>query len=316
MTEYITSAKLQWQAANGLHDITLSYGKYGEEKKQLDPSTLQRDGEAYAVFLTELDAYSAYDFIIGGKTAAGEDATYTGVITTRGYPVAINVKKDNNNVKDAKITVLDYVYTTDESGAIFIELPSGNVSATLEYGTLRQSITIPVEALSVNDSEGAVPVQEFTYQLDQSAGGGVSLWWLLLLLVPALAVVGVIVLKRRRGKTTEAWAPLTGIYSSAPVQPTTSVQPETAYVPPVQTKLPENEPLPPQMSPEEPPVAEELVVVQPDVLPAEPAPRDEPVADQSPVVNEPVTAGEQELNEQSDAADGELTIEHKGHTHH
>ena len=136
------------------------------------------------------------------------------------------------------------------------------------------------------------------------------------MLVPALAVVGVIVLKCRRGKTTEAWAPLTGIYSSAPVQPTTSVQPETAYVPPVQTTLPENEPLPPQMPPEEPPVADELVVVQPDVLPAEPAPRDEPVADQSPVVNEPVTAGEQELNEQSDAADGELMIEHKGHTHH
>lgn len=205
---------MQWKGANGLTNLVVSYGRAGQDKQTLDGSAIKEADGLYRATLSDLQAFTSYEFTITGTNAAGSGVSYSGTLATNGYPAEIIVTSGGKPQRSIKVQVVGYEYTTDENGKIYLELPSGNVPIKLVSGSYSRDETLEVKAVSIGADKKASEIQQFSYTIPASAlSGRLSLWWLLLPLLLVILLVVFFILKRRKDKqANQPWAPLTGAY--------------------------------------------------------------------------------------------------------
>lgn len=216
---------MQWKGANGLTNLVVSYGRAGQDKQTLDGSAIKEADGLYRATLSDLQAFTSYEFTITGTNAAGSGVSYSGTLATNGYPAEIIVTSGGKPQRSIKVQVVGYEYTTDENGKIYLELPSGNVPIKLVSGSYSRDETLEVKAVSIGADKKASEIQQFSYTIPASAlSGRLSLWWLLLPLLLVILLVVFFILKRRKDKqANQPWAPLTGAYVGGAAATTVSV---------------------------------------------------------------------------------------------
>lgn len=198
---------------NGLKDVSVVYGKPGEDKQPLRSDLVTEKNGMYEAKLPDLDPFTSYEFAISGKNSEGKNVSYTGIATTHGYPVEVIIITGDAPVISAKLLILGYEYTTDKDGKIYLELPSGEVSIKITFGDYFKEESIIVKEVSVGEDQKASEIQKFTFETGSAdmTGSTNSLYWLLIIPVLIFIVfVLFLVLKRRKSKRdTQSWTPLT-----------------------------------------------------------------------------------------------------------
>jgi hypothetical protein len=199
------TATLSWKTSIASNN-TVTYGTSLKKLDQTAAVTQLPDG-TYEAKLTNLTPGKQYYFTIAASGAADSTKTdsYSGVFTTKGYPVIITITASGTPVTNAKVKIGEQTYSTDKSGQLNLELASGSydVSITSPKGSKTGAITVAAKPLS--DTGNAPAAQKFSFEIPAptDSGGGVSLFTIIGALVGGVAILALVgglffILKRRR----------------------------------------------------------------------------------------------------------------------
>ncbi|NCU40933.1 hypothetical protein EOL73_04225, partial [Candidatus Saccharibacteria bacterium] len=219
VTEYLKTAIVEWRGANGLKDVSFSYGQTGKDKVLLPADLLIEQNGDYTARLSSLETLSSYEFVISGVTSDGKNVSYTGLVATHGYPTEISITSDNKAVSGAKLLVMGYEYTTDKSGKIHLELKTGRVPVEITFGKYSSNESINVKEVKLAKNNTASEIQKFSFEIAGSTTKSNLMYWFLI--IPVIIFVGFIlyiVFKKQNSKrASQSWSPLTSSeYSGNP----------------------------------------------------------------------------------------------------
>ncbi|NCU30841.1 hypothetical protein EOM57_03470, partial [Candidatus Saccharibacteria bacterium] len=219
VTEYIKTAIVEWKGANGLKDVSFSYGQTGKDKVLLAADLIIEQNGDYTARISSLETLSSYEFVISGVTSDGKNVSYTGLVTTRGYPTEISITSDNKAISGAKLLVMGYEYTTDKSGKIHLELKTGRVPVKISFGKYSSNESINVKEVKLAKNNTASEIQKFSFEIAGSTTKSNSMYWFLI--IPVIIFIGfilyIIFKKRNYNRASQSWSPLTSSeYSGNP----------------------------------------------------------------------------------------------------
>lgn len=120
-----------WSLSNSSADTTLNYGTSKNNQKSDGLVTQQNDG-SYKASLANLQPGTLYYFTIKASTSDNlQGATYSGVLTTRGYPVQLTVEQNNLLLPGAKVKIDERNFVADENAIVTTELSDGTHKALI-----------------------------------------------------------------------------------------------------------------------------------------------------------------------------------------
>jgi hypothetical protein len=97
----------------------------------------------YSVNLTDLKPGTLYYYTIKASTADNlQGASYTGVITTRGYPVQLTIEQNNLYIPGAKVRIGERTFIANENAIVSTELSDGKHTATITPADSKDSYTV------------------------------------------------------------------------------------------------------------------------------------------------------------------------------
>jgi hypothetical protein len=233
VVEYIKHIYVEWKQLKELSDVEVHFSKAaGGDQTTILP--VRKDDGGFDVELKNLTPYTAYNFNIVGTDPAGGIVSYSGYATTRGYPVRVTVKKNNQIVPAATVSVGGYTYVTNSDGWREFELPSGDVEFAASKGTATTKQTIAVKEATLMDSDTKAEMQYYDLSLESSTslsalGAPIGLIFILLI----LGLAGFMVWRKKHQEKAAQWRPLTGVYDVEGVIAGSSGQAEqSAYIQP------------------------------------------------------------------------------------
>lgn len=193
-TRAYSTASLNWKtSATAKNTVT-----YGTSLRQLDKTaevTQEADG-SYSAKLTDLAPGKRYYFTINSESEkdATKTSTYSGVFTTKGFPVSVTITDGGKAASSAKVKISEQNYSTDKSGKISFELASGSYTIEVTTATSSKKFTLAVAAKTIPDSGKAPDTQNFTFDIptETASSGGLSPITLLGIGVGALATIGLL----------------------------------------------------------------------------------------------------------------------------
>ncbi len=295
--EYKT-ASLSWKTSSPAKNTVI----YGTSLSKLDKTAevTKEPDESYTAKFTELSPGKRYYFTINSESEkdASKTSTYSGVFTTKGFPVSVTITEGGAATSGAKLKISEQTYSTDKSGKITFELASGSYSVEVTTSKSSKKFTLAVAEKTIPDGK-APDTQAFTFDVPvetTSDSGGLSPIALLGIGVGAVALLGLfgglfLAWRRRKaqGAAAAASAASDGDYSWTAQQPLPAFpqdqQPlanyqdptpspmDMPYVAPPDT-LPPQEIMPPDQAvamaiQDLPPIPEELPAMGPTDTPTE-----------------------------------------------
>lgn len=305
-TRSYDTAMLNWKT-NTASKTTVSFGTSLKDLSKNVEATRLPD-ESYEAKLPELTPGKQYYYTISSTSEADPTKTdsYSGVFTTRGFPVVITITENKNQATNAKIKIGEQNYSTDRSGKISIELATGSYNVEVKTATSSKAFALTVAKKTI-PSDGSTPeTQRFAFDIP-AAGASTSSNGNLLLLVGSLVGGGLLLggflflaWKRRREQDNQPTALVasdTDYSWSQPQQPLPQAFPQDQYnqnIPaPEQTyAAPPPDTTAPPIAPE--PTAETLDTQQ-EEMPVQEIPQPEVTSlpQQDPIAQLPYTEPEQ-----------------------
>lgn len=170
------NASLNWKTSSPAKNTVT----YGTSLRQLDKTaevTQEPDG-SYTAMFSNLDPGKRYYFTISSESEKDttKTSTYSGVFTTKGFPVTVNATEDGKPAANAKVKIGEQTYSTDRDGKIAFELASGSYSIEITTSKSTKKFTLAVAEKTI-DADKAPESQNFTFNLTAesgAAGGGLS----------------------------------------------------------------------------------------------------------------------------------------------
>lgn len=106
---------------------------YGTAKNNLrSKGTVNKADAGYTVLLDDLKPGTLYYFMIKAATPDNlQGANYSGVLTTRGYPIQLTIQQNNLLLPGAKVKINERTFVANKNAIITTELSDGKHSATI-----------------------------------------------------------------------------------------------------------------------------------------------------------------------------------------
>lgn len=158
-----SGAEIAWVTSLESSSLQLLYGESKDARTSRADVVKSSEG-IYQAKLTGLTPGKQYYFSIAAAAGDGKTASYDGTVTTRGYPVSILIKEDDQVAKNAKIKIGSYTYRT-ENGKVGIELATGTYSAAVtasDASTHTVTLAVTAKPIGANDTP---ELQQFTFNL-------------------------------------------------------------------------------------------------------------------------------------------------------
>lgn len=200
------TATLSWKTSASSKNVVT----YGVSLKKLDKTAEVNklpDG-TYEAKMAGLTPGKQYYFTIvaTGETDSTKTDSYSGVFTTKGFPVVISITASGTPVANAKVKIGEQTYSTDKSGQLNLELASGSYDVSITSNKGSKNGTIAVAAKTLTDTGKAPAAQKFNFEIPTAAAkedGGLSPFTIIGALVGGLALLGLIggvfvIIRRRR----------------------------------------------------------------------------------------------------------------------
>lgn len=295
--EYKT-ASLSWKTSSPAKNTVI----YGTSLSKLDKTAevTKEPDESYIAKFIDLSPGKRYYFTINSESEkdASKTSTYSGVFTTKGFPVAVTVTEGGVATSGAKLKISEQTYSTDKSGKITFELASGSYSVEVTTSKSSKKFTLAVAEKTIPDGK-APDTQSFTFDVPVEAtadSGSLSPITLLGIGVGVVALLGLfgglfLAWRRRKaqGAAIAASAASDGDYNWTAQQPLpafpqdqqplanyqdpTPAPMDMPYVAPPDT-LPPQEIMPPDQAvamamQDLPPIPEEMPPMEPTDAPTE-----------------------------------------------
>lgn len=192
-TRNYESAILSWKtSAASTGTVT-----YGTSLKNLDKTATatRLPDETYEAKLEGLTPGKQYYFSITttSEKDPGKTDTYSGVFTSKGFPVTITVTENNQPVANAKVKIGEQNYSTDKSGKVSLDLASGSYNVDVRSQNGSKSFALAVAKKPIPDDGKAPETQKFTFNIPVTAPASSSnnnLWLIILGLVLAALLIG------------------------------------------------------------------------------------------------------------------------------
>lgn len=226
-TRSYKTASLNWKTSSPAKNTVT----YGTSLKQLDKTaevTQEADG-SYTAKLTDLGPGKRYYFTISAASEkdATKTSTYSGVFTTKGFPVMVTVTEGGQAASNAKLKISEQTYSTDKSGKINFELASGSYTVEVTTSKGSKNFTLAVAEKAIPDDGKAPDTQNFIFDVpvtETTSNSSLSPLTLIGIGVGALAglalLVGLFILwRRRRSQQTAATSTIDNDYTWAAQQP-------------------------------------------------------------------------------------------------
>jgi hypothetical protein len=200
-----------WSLNNPAAKPTFAYGTNKDSLKDVGDLTPLADG-TYKASLEDTKLGTLYYFTIKAATDDNlQGATYSGVLTTRGYPVALTIQQNGLQIPGAKLKIGTRTFVTNKDAIVTTELSDGNFSAeiTAPNETISHTAKFTVKKLSI-PTGGNPTLQSIvlnigtaidTTQSDSSSplpliiGGGIAT------LLAIGGGIGFVLMKRRKATT-------------------------------------------------------------------------------------------------------------------
>ena len=259
-----TSSSISWKinAANGTTELL--HGKSSDATTTKAEATKASDG-TYTATINNLQPGTRHYFTINGTSDSKKPGAYSGVLTTRGYPVKLTITQNGTPSGKAKVKIGQQSYSTSTEGTITLSLAQGNYSGTATTDSTAKDISFSVAEKSIPSDGSAPELQSWTFDLPtngQVAGSQFSV----LAFVGVLLVGGVILvlgfviflaIRRRRFESENYSNPAGSVviedgydWRSSPPPGTPSSPYEPLSAPsPQQIPLPSAQPSPGQLPP-------------------------------------------------------------------
>ncbi len=123
--------EITWTLNNTAATPTLLYGTNKSSLRGEGRVEKQDDG-SYIVQLDDLKLGTLYYFTIKASTDDNLlGATYSGVLTTRGYPVQLTIEQNNLLIPGAKVKIGDRSFVANKNAIVTAELNSGDITAQI-----------------------------------------------------------------------------------------------------------------------------------------------------------------------------------------
>lgn len=145
-----------WTMNNPIATATVTYGTVKNNLTSTAEITKQADGNDQ-VILSDLQPGTQYYFSIKATTDDNlQGATYSGVLTTRGYPVELTIKQNNLLLPGAKVSIGNRNFIANKDGLVTTELGDGTfkavvtpIGSTVSF----ESTFVVVEKTTLEDNE-------------------------------------------------------------------------------------------------------------------------------------------------------------------
>ncbi len=121
--------KIAWTVNSSEAAPTLTYGT-SKTKQTSEGEVVKDEDGGYGVALSNLKPGTLYYFTIKAATADNlQGANYSGVLTTRGYPVQLTVKQNDLLLPGAKVKINERSFVANKNAIITTELSDGKHTA-------------------------------------------------------------------------------------------------------------------------------------------------------------------------------------------
>lgn len=170
--------KITWTINNATAIPEFTYGTAKNSLKSDGTVTKKPDG-SYEVILPDLKPGTLYYFLVKAATPDNlQGANYSGILTTRGYPVQLTVQQNNLLIPGAKVKIHERTFVTNKNAIITTELSDGKHTATITPPNSSESYDATFTVVKKKILENGNPeLQSFILNITAvgvSPGGGTS----------------------------------------------------------------------------------------------------------------------------------------------
>lgn len=206
---------IAWKMNSDDATATVTYGTTKGSQKKKAEVIKNKDG-GYETSLKELSLGTLYHFTI--KATANDDlegGTYSGTLTTRGYPVQLTIQQNNLLLPGAKIRIGERTFVANKDGIVTTELSNGDHTAQVTPANSDESYPVKFTiAKKTMPASGNPDLQSFVLNVSTIGNtSGVAGQYLLPIfgaVGAALAVIGGIVafvlMRKRQAENNEQLA--------------------------------------------------------------------------------------------------------------
>lgn len=199
---------VSWSLNNDAAKPTVLYGTNKNTLQDAGEVTKLEDG-SYKLAFKDLKLGTLYYFTIKASTDDNLlGASYSGVLTTRGYPVQLTIKQNNVLVEGATVVIGGRTFKTNTNSIVTAELSDGKFTATITPtgSTDSQKADFTVKKLAV-PANGNPETQSFTLNIEtlndtpvENSGSPVStiIGSVLGLLAVSGAIFGFFIFRRKK----------------------------------------------------------------------------------------------------------------------
>lgn len=164
-----------WAINNPEANQTFTYGTTKSDQKS-EASVVKLDDGAFTATLKDLKPGTLYYFSIKAVTSDKlQGSTYSGNLTTRGYPVQLTIQQNGILAANAKVKIGDRSFTASKDAIITTELADGPQTASITTAVSSDTYTVQfaVEKETI-PTNGDPDLQSFTLNAVAAAGDATS----------------------------------------------------------------------------------------------------------------------------------------------
>ncbi len=159
-----TSSKITWKLTKENASAELRYGTSRTETTNKVEVKKLADG-SYEASVADLTPGLRYYFALSAQAAGNLTGTYSGIISTRGYPVRLKVTEGDTPSAGARVNIGQQSYTATNEGTLSLGLAEGTYSGTITTNYSSKSITFAVVKKDIPADGVAPETQEFAFAL-------------------------------------------------------------------------------------------------------------------------------------------------------
>ena len=122
---------VSWTVNNPEAEMTFVYGET-KESMERDTVITENDNGSYTAKLTDVKLGTLYYYTIRAATEDNlQGSTYSGSLTTRGYPVQLTIQQNGLLLPGAKVKIAGRSFTANNNAIVLTELSEGKHTATI-----------------------------------------------------------------------------------------------------------------------------------------------------------------------------------------